>query len=190
MHRKFIITLLLLSNVLFYIFAETYPVEYSIKLDSTINTEEYTISLKYDDVDYSSPIVNATFSDSYTSDLFAVELSEGNEKDDLQFTIKIIPGTFRKSVDIEEDNFDTQFKPTPTIDEDFSITSSSYDENTQELTITSNIIRTGKNNSTQPLAKFYLGWQDNGNLPKVANGTYISTTIIEYTSEAIASSSN
>jgi hypothetical protein len=190
MHKKLLIMLLLLSQALMNIFAVTYPAEFNINLNTEIETESYTLTLKYDDIDYSSPIVNATFSDSYTSDLFAVELSEGNEKDDLQFTIKIIPGTFRKSVDIGEDNFDTQFKPTPTIDNDFSITSSSYDENTQELTITSNIIRTGKNNSTQPLAKFYLGWQDNGNLPKVANGTYISTTIIEYTSEAIDSSSN
>lgn len=185
MHKKLLSMIILLSITFPTIFATTYPGEYSINLNSIVNPELYTITLKYDDAEYSSPIINATFNNSFSSDLFSVELSDGNESNDLQFIINIIPGNFIKSVESDEDYYDTQFKPTPSIDNEFEISSSYYNENTHELTITSRIIPLGKNFSAQTLAKFYLGWDDNENLPLVSNGTYISTTVIEYKSESV-----
>lgn len=191
MNKKKLLCLFVLLNLLISIFAVSSPNKFSIKLNTVIVPELYTISLKYNNSDYSNPIVNASFNESFTSDVFSIDLSNGNEKSQLQFTIKIIPGTFIKDIENLEDNFyDTQFKPTPSLDTEFPIASSFYDETSKELTITSKIIPIGRNTTSQTLAKFYLGWEDDENLPKVSNGTYISTTIIEYTSEEVLSLSN
>lgn len=175
-----LLTLFICTNIL-----ATNNKEYNISLDSVIKPELYTLTLIYEDEEYNSESINATFKDSFTSNLFTVELSDGNEISDLQFIINIIPGNFIKLVENEADYYDTGFKPTPSIDNTFEISKSTYNENTKKLSITSSIIPLGKHDLSQPLAKFYLGWSINEDLPKVSSGTYVSTTIVEYKSESV-----
>lgn len=186
MNKKILLSLLLFSSGLISIFAEKSPVEFNIKLNTIVTPSDYTISLKYNDNEYEDPIRDVSFSDSFSSSFFTVELSKGNKKRDLQFTIKIIPGSFIKQINnIEEEPFDTLFKPKPTLDETFKVDSVKYNRDSKIMEIKSKIIPAGMNNVPQALAKFNLGWSDTDKLPIVSNGTYISTTTIEYTSEEI-----
>jgi uncharacterized membrane protein len=192
MSKKILLTLLLFSSLFVNIFAVPAPAVFNANLNTVVNSIPYTLALKYADTTYNSePIVNGTFNDEFTSLVFTVELSDGNELSDLQFTIKIIPGTFIRVIENEGDEyFDTQFKPTPTLETLFPISSSFYDANNKILSITSIIIPAGKN-TVQPIAKFYLGWDANDEtLPQVNYGIYLSTTTVEYTTEVITSSSS
>lgn len=183
--KRLFFSILLLFTILSKIFALSESVNGSIILLSQKPEIPYTLSLYYDNKPYDLEYIEGSgFDENFLSKNFSIELSEGNQKEAIQYTIIIKPGYFinNHAYNISTNsygNYVLDFKPTPIADSSFSEQTFTYNQDDQIMAISSKLILPGRN-IPQTIAKFFMGW-DPYMIPEFTpDGFYVSTVVIEY----------
>jgi hypothetical protein len=185
MKKRIFTSIFILFTALLGITAQDYYSPESIILLTQKTEIPYTISLNYNNESYNSEyIIGTGFDTNYQSEDFSIELSTGNIAIPTQYVITIEPGNFinYQAYDYVTNSYITyalDFKPTPTVTDNFPIQNFSYNNSNKKLTITTNPIASGFN-VAQPIAKFSMGWTVQNLNKTTPQGNYISTILIEY----------